>query len=100
LLFPCLWRIVLGSWWGFHWICRLHLTRWPFFYHVNSANPWGWVIFEFSEIFLDFFLEKLEIIFCRSFTCLVRGNPRYFIYGNCEWSCFPNFFLLDSFSSV
>jgi hypothetical protein len=30
LLFPCLWRTVLESWWGLHWTCRLLLVRWPF----------------------------------------------------------------------
>jgi hypothetical protein len=30
LFFPCLWRIVLGFWWGLHWICRLSLVGWPF----------------------------------------------------------------------
>jgi hypothetical protein len=30
LLFPCLWRRVLESWWGLHWICRLLLVGWAF----------------------------------------------------------------------
>jgi hypothetical protein len=35
--------------------------------------------FPFSDIFFNFFLQRLEVLTQRSFTCLVRGTPRYFI---------------------
>ena len=47
-----------GLWWDGH------------FYYVNSANPKVWKIFPSSEIFFDFFLERLEVLIiqiCRLF---------------------------------
>ena len=48
------------------------------FYYVNSANPWAWETSPFSEIFY-FSLRNLKLLSYRSFTCLVRVTPWYFI---------------------
>ena len=32
------------------------------FYLINPANPWAWDIFPSSEIFFDFFLQRLEVL--------------------------------------
>ena len=32
------------------------------FYFINSANPWAWEIFPFSEVFFDFFLQGFEVL--------------------------------------
>jgi hypothetical protein len=51
---------------------------------------------------LIYFLKDLNLLSYRSFTCLVRVNPMYFIVfcGYCEWSAFPNFFLRLSITSI
>jgi hypothetical protein len=38
-------------------------------------------------------LRDLKLLSYRSFPCLVKVIPRYFICGYCEGSCFPIFFL-------
>jgi len=69
-LFPCLCRIVLGFWWGLHWICRLPMVRWPFLlrYFCQSMSMGDLSIF---WLFFDFFAERLEVLSHRSFACLV-----------------------------
>ena len=32
------------------------------FYYINPPNPGAWEIFPSSEIFLDFFLQRLEVL--------------------------------------
>jgi hypothetical protein len=32
------------------------------FYYINPANPRAWEIFPSSEIFFDFFLQRLEVL--------------------------------------
>jgi hypothetical protein len=48
------------------------------FYNISSANPWAWKIFPSSEIFFDFFLQRLEVLTIQIFH-LLRVTRRYFI---------------------
>jgi len=50
-----------------------------YLYYISPANPWAWKIFLSSEIFLNFFLQRVEVLLYRPFTCLVKVTPRYFI---------------------
>ena len=61
---------------------------------VNPANQWAWEIFQSSEIFFDFFLQRFEVLIIQIFTSLLRLTTRCFMFtcGYCEGCCFPNFF--------
>ena len=49
-----------------------------YFYYVNLTNPWAWKISPFSEVFFDFFLEKLEVLILQIFHLFGRVTSRYF----------------------
>jgi len=36
-------------------------------YYINPANPWAWEIFLSSEIFLNFFLQRFEVLVIQIF---------------------------------
>jgi hypothetical protein len=40
------------------------------FYYINPANPLAWEIFPSSEIFLDFFLQRIEDLVIQIFQLL------------------------------
>jgi hypothetical protein len=48
------------------------------FFYVNPADSWAWEIFGSSEVLISFF-KDLKLLTYRSFTCLARVTPRYFI---------------------
>jgi len=48
------------------------------FHYVNSNNPWAWEISPISEVFYNFFLERLEVLVIQIFICLVRVTLKYF----------------------
>ena len=57
-----------------------------------DTNLWAWKIFPRSDVFLIFFLQGLEFLSYRSFTCLVI--QRYIICDCCEGHCLPNSFFI------
>jgi hypothetical protein len=61
LLFLTLWRIDLEFNWGLHWIC-IFFWQDTHFYYFNPASLWAWEIFPSSEIFFNFFLQRLEVL--------------------------------------
>ena len=65
------------------------------FYYINAANAWSWEIFPSSEIFFDFFLQRLEVLIIQIFYFLswIHTKVFYIICDYCEGCCFPNFFL-------
>jgi hypothetical protein len=48
-----------------------------------------------SEVFLHFFLQKLEVLVMQIFPLVGKSYTKifYIICGYCEGCCFPNFFL-------
>ena len=54
------------------------LARWPFDF-INPANPQAREIFPSSEVFFDFFLQRLAVLIIQIFNFLIRVTPRYFI---------------------
>jgi hypothetical protein len=40
------------------------------FYYINPANRWAQEIFPSSEIFFDFFLQRLQVIVIQAFHLL------------------------------
>jgi len=56
-----LWRIELEFWCVLHLICRFLLARCRFC-NSNPANTASWEIFTSSEIFFNFFLQKLNFL--------------------------------------
>jgi len=79
VLFPCLWRIVLGFWWGLHWIYRLPLVEWPIFTMlILPIHEYGRSLHFLRSSSISF-LRNLKFLSYRSFTSLVSGSPRYFI---------------------
>ena len=64
-------------------------------YYVNPTFLLSWEIFASFEVFFDSFFRDLNFYSHRSFTCLGRVTPRYFISfcDYCEGCYFPNFFL-------
>ena len=80
LFVQSLWRIFLGFWWGLHWICRLLLVRLLFLlcWCFVSKSMGDLSIFCYLCQFLSFF-KDLEFLSYRSFTCLLRVIPTYFM---------------------
>ena len=70
LFFGGPWRIVLGLWWGWNWICRLLFGKIAIFYSVNSTYPRAWKIFPFSGVFFYFFLQRLKVLVIHVFHLL------------------------------
>ena len=79
LLFLSLWRIELEVWWGLQWICRLLLVRCPFF--SMSVVPIHECQRDFHLLMSSSvsFSRDLKFLSYRSFPCLLRVTPRYFI---------------------
>lgn len=77
--FPCLWRIILEFWWGYHGIYRFFFVRWPFFTMLILVLKTMEDIFLSSDIFFKSFLQGLKVLLIQNFYCLVRVTPRYTI---------------------
>ena len=95
LHFPCLWRNVLGFWWGFHWIFRFPLVGWTFLTMLCLSIHEYARLLHFLRSTLITFLKDLKLFSYRSFILLVWFIPSYFclVCRYCEKSCCPNFFL-------
>lgn len=78
-LFPCLWRILLGFWWGLCWIYRLPLVGWPFFSMLFLPIHEHWRSLHFLRSSMISFLRDLKFLSYRSFTWLFRVIPRYLV---------------------
>jgi hypothetical protein len=53
------------------------------FYYIDPANPWAWEIFLPSEIFFNFFLQRLEVII-QIFHFLSYSQAKVF-YITCDY---------------
>jgi hypothetical protein len=91
-------QVTIGLWIHF-WVfisIPLHLfialTNY-FFSCINPANLQAWEIFPSSEVFSDFILPGLEIIFVQ--ISHLFGKIFYIVCGYCEGFSFPNFFFSE-----
>ena len=75
--FRGLWRVLLGFWWALHWICKLFLVQLPFLLSLSTKEHGRCFYFLLSSS-ISFF-KALKLLSNRSFTCLVRVTPRYFM---------------------
>ena len=78
--FQDLWRIVLGSWLGLYWICRLLSVRLPFLFccsYLSKSMGDLFIFWYLLQRYLSFF-KDLKFLSYRSFTFLDSVTPRYF----------------------
>jgi hypothetical protein len=84
--------------WNFYgnWIKRVNcFWKDEHFHYVNLTCPCSWKIFLSSNIFLNFFLQQLEIFVIYIFHYLISSYTKIFSIncGYCKGCSLPNFFL-------
>ena len=65
------------------------------FHYVNPPYPWAWEILSSSDIFLNFFLQELEVLVIKIFHLLGYSYTKifYIICGYSKGCCCLNIFL-------
>ena len=72
------------------------------FCYINLANPWACEIFPSSEVFFDFFLQRLDVLVIQIFHLLDWSHSKlfYITFGYCKKFDFPNLFLSHFMFSI
>lgn len=96
IIFLVFWRLSLYAWWELCWISRLFSIITDF-HNPNSANLWGWHIFQPFHAFLDFssiwkfslnsFPSPLVCLFISTLLLLKALNMTFFISFSASYSC-------------
>ena len=90
LFFQGLWRTICEDFlWGLHWICRLLLVyRIGIFTMLILPSEEQWEIFLFSDIFHNFFLQRVKVLVMWVYHFFGYPKIFYVVYGYFKWLCF------------